>query len=112
MELLWIVKLFKEFIFVYFTRLEALFYFPRWMEIVYLPSASELRSVYYSNSNMMDWKMTLGSGFSKIRVMFNNYIKLYYILKQLFLNIYFKGKAQFSEAHQGKAMVSNYFKTS
>ena len=64
------IKLFTDLIFCIFHEVKPReIYFPRWMEIVWLPSASELRSVAlftWPNLNMSDLKTTLSSGFSKL----------------------------------------------
>ena len=60
------IKLFTDLIFCIF---HILFNYPRWMEIVWLPSASEVGSVplfTWPNLNMRDLKTTLRSGFSKL----------------------------------------------
>ena len=101
--------------FLYFTRLEALFNYPRWMEIVWLPSAEEVRSVSlvtWPNLNMRDLKTTSSSGFSKLGlcyILYNTYWNLIKFKLHVNSGHNFKAKLQYVYFQQVKKIKVNFF---
>ena len=99
--------------FVNFTRLKALFNYPKWMEIVWLPSASEVRSLVlftWPNLNVRNLKTTLSSGFSKLGLCSTIGLYLFYYVCQKLSFCDALGSFQRAKSNKNKDKIILFWK--